>query len=226
MKLLSKNNTKLLKGESQGWLTLGLSLAPFTMSGKNLCPHASPGCAASCLFSAGMGRFGNVKTARIAKAKFFNEKQSEFLAQLEKEISLAIKQATKQGKRLAVRLNVLSDIAWERLGIIEKFPGVQFYDYTKNPFRACQFASGKLPANYHLTFSKSEVNQEAAENVLNQGGNVAVVFNKLPETWQGKKVVNGDENDLRFLDEKNVVVGLLAKGDAKKDQSGFVVNLA
>lgn len=223
MQLLSKNNTKLIKGEKQGWLTLGLSLAPFTMSGKNLCPHASLGCSTACLFSAGRGRFENVKNARMAKAKFFNENQPQFLAQLEKEIALGVKRANKLGQKLAIRLNVLSDIAWERLGIIHKFSDVQFYDYTKNPFRAMQFAAGKLPSNYHLTFSRSETNQEAVINVLNAGGNAAVVFNKLPESWMGKPVINGDETDLRFTDGKNVVVGLIAKGEAKKDKTGFVV---
>lgn len=226
MKLLSKNNAKLLKGESFGWLTLGLSLAPFNLSGKNLCPHASAGCAAACLFSAGMGAFANVKAARVAKAKFFNEQQTEFLAQLEKEIAAAVKSAARVGKKLAIRLNVLSDVAWERLAIIQKFPQVQFYDYTKNPFRALQFAAGKMPANYHLTFSRSENNQDAVQNVLNSGGNVAVVFRgSLPAEYMGKKVVNGDESDLRFLDEKNVIVGLVEKGQAKKDESGFVVDV-
>lgn len=227
MKLLSKNNAKLVKGEKLGYLTLGLSLAPHTMSGVNLCPHASKGCAAACLFSAGMGRFENVAAARIAKAKFFNEKQFDFLAQLEKEIAAGVKQAAKLGKKLAIRLNVLSDVAWERLGIIQKFPDVQFYDYTKNSFRALQFAAGTLPANYHLTFSRSESNQLAVEKVSAAGVNVAVVFagKTLPATYLGKKVVSGDESDLRFLDEKNVIVGLSSKGKAKKDETGFVVNV-
>ncbi len=224
MKLLSKNNAKLVKGEKLGYLTLGLSLAPYKMSGKNLCPNASAGCAAACLFSAGMGVFPNVKAARIAKAQFFNNEQAVFLAQLEKEIAAGIKQAAKLNQKLAVRLNVLSDVAWERLGIIQKFPTVQFYDYTKSPFRALQFSAGKMPANYHLTFSRSENNAVAVNEVSNAGVNVAVVFRgELPATWQGKTVVNGDESDLRFLDLSNVIVGLVQKGLAKKDATGFVV---
>lgn len=227
MKLLSKNNAKLVKGEKLGWLTLGLSLAPHKMSGVNLCPNASAGCAAACLFSAGMGRFENVSAARIAKAKFFNENQAEFLAQLEKEIGAAVKLAARKGVKLAIRLNVLSDIAWERLGIIQKFPNVQFYDYTKSAFRMQFFVTNQMPANYHLTFSRSESNQKTVSQVLESGGNVAVVFagKVLPASYLGKKVVNGDESDLRFLDEKNVVVGLSSKGKAKKDESGFVVNV-
>ena len=226
MKLLSKSNAKLVKGEKLGWLTLGLSLAPYTMSGKNLCPNATLGCSTACLFSAGMGRFPNVKAARIAKAQFFNNNQSNFLLQLQKEITAGVKKAAKLGQKFAVRLNVVSDVAWERLGIFEKFPMVQFYDYTKSPFRALQFAAGKMPANYHLTFSRSESNADAVQNVLNAGGNVAVVFRgALPAVWQGKKVVDGDKSDLRFLDESNVIVGLVQKGLAKKDKSGFVLEV-
>jgi hypothetical protein len=88
-----------------------------------------------------------------------------------------------------------------------------------------QFLNGELPENYHLTFSRKEDNDGFVENVLERGGNVAVVFRKeLPLTWKGKKVVNGDETDLRFLDEKNVVVGLKAKGKGRKNQSGFIVD--
>lgn len=226
MKLLSKNNAKLVKGEKLGYLTLGLSLAPHKMSGINLCEFASKGCAKACLFSAGMGVFADVQAARIAKAKFFNSNKIAFLARLEKEIHSGIKRAKKIGQTLAIRLNVLSDVSWENLGIIQKFPQVQFYDYTKNHFRMIQFLGGKLPANYHLTFSRSESNEIETKNVLVCGGNVAVVFrNSLPQTWQGKKVVSGDESDLRFLDDKNVIVGLVEKGKAKKDKSGFVVEV-
>lgn len=223
MKLLSKTNTKLLKGESFGYLTYGLSLAPGKLSGVNLCAHASEGCLAACLYTAGMGSFSNVQAGRIAKAKLFVSDAKVFIATLEKEIQSAMKQAAKQNKKLAIRLNVVSDIAWEKFGIFQKFPEVQFYDYTKNPVRALAFARGEMPANYHLTFSRSESNQALVESVLNAGGNVAAVFKDLPGTWLGKPVVDGDLNDLRFLDGKNVIVGLVAKGKARKDTSGFVV---
>ena len=67
-------------------------------------------------------------------------------------------------------------------------------------------------------------NKHASARPKSNGMNVAVVFRKeLPATYLGRKVINGDETDLRFLDEKNVIVGLKAKGKAKKDTSGFVV---
>ena len=225
MKLLSKSNAKLVKGEKLGVLTFGLSLAPYNLSGVNLCPYASNGCADTCLFTAGHGAFSNVKKARIAKAKFFNTDKPAFFAQLEKDIQSAIKQANKKSLRLAIRLNVLSDISWEKFGIIEKFPSVQFYDYTKNPFRMADYLAGKLPKNYQLTFSRSESNQIEVEKILALGGNVAIVFNKLPKEYQGKKVIDGDISDARFKDRKGVIVGLKAKGKAKKDTSGFVAKI-
>jgi hypothetical protein len=222
MKLLSTNNTKIKKGEKLGWRTLGLSLAPANLSGKQLCPHRSPGCEAACLNTSGMGAFSNVQEARIRKSKLLIENRAVFLAQLEKELANLNKRAGK-GTQTAVRLNVLSDLPWHNLIDMEKLPNLKFYDYTPNPARMIQFLRGELPANYHLTFSRKENNQAQVELIANMGGNVAVVFNELPGTYLGKPVVDGDETDLRFLDPKGVVVGLKAKGKAKKDSSGFVI---
>ena len=106
---------------------------------------------------------------------------------------------------------------------MQKFPDTQFYDYTKGFGRMAKFLNGHYPSNYHLTFSRSEHNQKWCEMVLEMGGNVAVVFrDQLPKTWKGFEVVNGDENDLRFRDKKGVVVGLIEKGLAKQDETGFV----
>lgn len=224
MKLLSEANTKIKKGESMGYKTYGLHLAPHKLSEKNLCASASPGCAAACLNTSGMGVYSRVQNARIKKSIFFNEKKKEFLANLEKEIQFAIGRAERAGMIPCFRLNLTSDILWEKLNIIEKFPTVQFYDYTKHFGRAMDFYNGFFPENYHLTFSRSE-NNEAKVNALiaDTDVNIAVVFNKLPKTWKGRKVINGDETDLRFLDKKNRIVGLTTKGKAKKDESGFVV---
>jgi hypothetical protein len=101
-----------------------------------------------------------------------------------------------------------------------ELPNILFYDYTKNPNHIKKY----INSNYKLTFSRSECNEATAIDVLNDGGNVAVVFsNELPTEWNGYRVINGDETDLRYFDPINVVVGLKAKGDAKKDKSGFVV---
>lgn len=225
MPLLSKNNTKLLKGEKEGYLTLGLSLAPGSLSGINMCSHASPDCLRLCLNTSGRGAMSNVQAGRLAKAKRFVADSKAFLADLDLEIKAAVRKAKRLGLKLAIRLNVVSDIPWERTGIIQSNPDVQFYDYTKNPGRALAHARGEFPPNYHLTFSRSEVNQAQVELVLAAGGNVAAVFSDgLPAEWCGRPVIDGDVNDLRFTDPKGVIVGLAAKGKAKHDPSGFVIN--
>ena len=223
MKLLSTSNAKLEKGEKFGYLSYGLSLAPHKLSGKNFCSHASAGCAAACLNTAGMGVYKTVQAGRLRRAKMFIENRPAFLAQLETEIAAAIKRAAKLKLTLCVRLNVLSDLPFENLGIIQKFPDVQFYDYTANPKRVISFLRGELPANYHLTFSRKEDNQAHVELLAKMGANIAAVFAEMPEKYLGNPVINGDESDLRFLDRKGVIVGLKAKGKAKKDTSGFVI---
>ena len=228
MKLLTTNNTKTKKGEAKGYLTYILHLAPHTLSGFNTCPMASKGCSAACLNTAGMGVFSNVQASRIAKTKMFFQERDAFLAQLKKEIEQAKQKATKQGMKLAVRLNGTSDIRWELYGIIEAFPEITYYDYTKITNRRVDH----LP-NYHLTFSRDEdTSNTVMMDMLSKGSNVAVVFSgdTLPESYLGYPVVSGDDDDLRFLDPvgvggTGVVVGLKAKGKAKKDTSGFVVQV-
>lgn len=145
------------------------------------------------------------------------------------EIESNLQVAKKQKKKLALRLNTISDIAWENVkvdgkNVFEHYPKLQFWDYTKSPSRMASFLAGELPKNYHLTFSRSESNELAVNAILASGGNVAAVFRgALPKTWQGKKVVSGDISDLRFKDPKGVIVGLVQKGKAKKDTSGFVI---
>lgn len=221
--LLSSSNAKLEKGQSFGWQTLGLSLAPYNLSGANLCPHASAGCAAACLYTSGHGRFDSVKTARLERTRRFLTDRAAFLSQLREEIAKGEKSAKRKGLKLAVRLNVLSDLPWHNLIDMGEFQAVQFYDYTPNPKRMLEWSKGELPTNYHLTFSRKEDNQEAVNLALAHGVNVAAVFDKLPDEYEGKRVIDGDLSDLRFLDPRGVIVGLKAKGDGKKDKSGFVI---
>ena len=224
MTLLSTANTKTMKGEKYGYKTYIMHLAPSLISGFQTCPKASAGCAAACLNKAGMGKFSNVQTARINRTKMFFQDRVTFMTQLAKEIKSAKKKADKEGLKLLVRPNGTSDINFIKIrvgdyrNIFEMFPDVQFYDYTKlivNP--------ETIPFNYHLTFSKSESNDSDVRSAIRNGLNVAVVFDKLPETYLGRPVVSGDESDIRINDPKNVIVGLLAKGPAKRDDSGFVV---
>lgn len=236
--ILTQGNAKIVKGEELGYVTKGIHFAPANLSGNEVCQWRSKGCTASCLNTAGRGQMNSIQQSRIAKTKLFFDKQIEFLHKLSKEISNSIKTSTKKGMNSVFRLNLTSDIAWESVffneeqpqTIFDKFPSIQFYDYTKSFKRMCSFldkpfikGEEKFPSNYHLTFSRSETNDKLCEMVLQMGGNVAVVFrNELPATWNGYEVVNGDENDLRFLDKKGVVVGLIEKGMAKKDLTGFV----
>ena len=218
-------NAKTIKGQKQGYRTGILYLAPASVSGViNVCAFASPACETACLYTAGRGAFNSVQKARIAKTRLYVSDKSAFVETLKTNVRQLIDKCAKANATPTVRLNGTSDIGWERYGIIQAFNGTQFYDYTKNYIRMIGFLFGKLPSNYHLTFSRSETNDDLCLDVLNRGGNVAVVFRKeLPTHWQGFPVINGDENDLRFLDPKGVVVGLTAKGKAKSDTTGFVV---
>jgi len=174
----------------------------------------------------------------VLKTRYFYQHRSKFLAQLEREIANKVKNNPNQD--IAIRLNVLSDFPWEKTGIIDKFPEVEFYDYSKNPRRA-----GLIRPNYWVTFSRSETNENKALEHLSNGKNVAVVFHNidgktgshsgkqtLPRTWKGYKVIDGDETDLRYLDTRGRlhgrVVGLRLKSATKKNRqfaidSGFSV---
>ena len=224
MKLLSiDTNAKTKKGQKKGYLTGILYLTPADLSGRNVCPHASAGCKAACLYSAGRGAFDNVKSARLRKTLAFFKDKNSFVADLKADIASLVKKAEKAGMSPCVRLNGTSDIPWHNMGIMEEFPEVPFYDYTPNKTRMIDYLDGKLPKNYSLTFSRKEDNESACDEVMARGGNVAAVFKNTPETWKGKRTFNGDDSDLRFLDPRGVIVALKAKGKAKKDTSGFVI---
>ena len=225
MKLLNiDTNAKTVKGQARGYMTAILYLAPANLSGYEVCPKRTAGCTAACLNSAGRGAFSTVQKARIAKTKFYFENRPAFLAQLVKEIRAFIRKAEKRGLIPTVRLNGTSDIPWERVAVagqpnvMSLFPTIQFYDYTKRTNRK------SLPSNYSLTFSLAEDNDLDALNVATSGTNIAVVFRtaQFPAFYMGLPVIDGDQTDLRFLDPAGSVIGLKAKGRAKKDTSGFV----
>lgn len=227
-------NAKTVKGQKLGYITAILYLAPHKLSGKNFCSFATSGCAASCLYSSGRGKFSNVQLARLNKSRYFIQNRESFLIQLFEEI---IKLVRKYESKLVIRLNGTSDIPWEEFkvydnkNIFEYFSNIQFYDYTKNPKRMYL----NLP-NYHLTFSRAETEQNInwSRQFLKEGKNVAAVFGQelykeiLSSKnlyYNGRKIniIDGDENDLRFLDNKESLIVLKAKGEAKKDRSNFVV---
>jgi len=226
MKLLTISNPKTQKSIPQGYLTAVLHLAPFDLSGYQTCPMAEhAGCVAGCLNKAGRGGIikkgestNVIQLARINRTVRFFEEREQFMIDLHRDIEKAIKLANSMGTRLAIRLNGTSDIGWEKIrhlghrNIMEAFPGIQFYDYTK-------IEGSSTPDNYHLTLSRGKHTQTVKHQF-----NMAVVFrDHLPAYWQGRPVIDGDNSDLRFLDPDGVIVGLKAKGPAKKDYSGFVV---
>jgi hypothetical protein len=239
MKLLSTGNPKVLKGMSQGYNTYILHLAPAKLSGYETCAKRTAGCTAACLNLAGRGGMFKkgettnvIQEARIRKTKMFFENRDEFMTLLVKDIELGIKQSARLGLIPVFRLNGTSDLAMEKYSVIRNgieyknifyaFPEVQFYDYTKILGRKVQ----GIP-NYQLTFSAADGNDADVYRAIAEGYNVAVVFGikktlPMPETYMGRPVFNGDESDLRFLDPKGVIVGLYAKGKAKKDETGFV----
>lgn len=205
--------------------SLILYLAPLDQNSKgvNLCPKASAGCAAACLFTAGRGVFANVQNARINRTEFMLSNRTAFTHQLIDEIN---KKAYKTAGELAVRLNGTSDVKLVRfieMSGLSIAPNVVFYDYTKIIQKAGDFVLS-TGNRYIVTFSRSEDNEMEAVAHLQAGGIVAAVFSELPTSWRGFPVVDGDERDDLMIDIKGgTILGLKAKGRARKDKSGFVV---
>jgi hypothetical protein len=247
-KLLNQGNSKTIKGEKYGYKTYGLHFSPANKSGFNVCKWSTAGCRAACLDTAGRGCMSNVQASRIKKTISFFTDRVNFMNQIEKEIIAAIKSAGKKNLIPVFRFNLTSDLPWESIKhpsgktLMEMFPQVTFYDYTKGLDRMKTFLEANTPVlswggslirsraetfprNYHLTFSRSEETPDSVvKDVLMSDGNVAVVFRgQLPRTFLGYQVVDGDDSDLRFLDGKGMVVGLVEKGLAKQDETGFVV---
>ena len=228
-KLLSTANPKIQKGTKQGYLSFILHLAPADLSGHETCPKRTVGCTAACLNTAGRGgmfRKGEntnvIQKARIRKTNYFFNDRAGFMDDLVGDIMRAVNYARRKGLIPVFRLNGTSDLSWEKYptrygadSIFEQFPTLQFYDYTKVLGRKV----AHLP-NYHLTFSKADGNDADVAEALLQGMSVVAVYDAIPAG-----VPSADETDLRFLDPKGIMLGLKAKGRAKKDYSGFVIRL-
>lgn len=227
-KLLSTANPKIQKGTKMGYLSFILHLAPADLSGRETCPKRTAGCTAACLNTAGRGGMfkkgettNMIQKARIRKTQYFFNNRAGFMVDLANDIKKAIRFAERKGLTPVFRLNGTSDLSWEKytvvegFNIFEMFPTVQFYDYTKVLGRKVKH----LP-NYHLTFSKADGNDSDVAEALMQGMSVVAVYDEIPVGTP-----SADETDLRFLDPKGIMLGLKAKGRAKKDYSGFVIRL-
>lgn len=227
------SDAKTVKGETFGFLTGILYLAPYTSTKWNTCSMAKIAqCGTACLYTAGRGAMNSVAQARVNKTVWFFTERNTFMQQLVSDISKLVKKARKQSLVPLIRLNGTSDIRWEAVSFIDAdgteyanifaaFPEVQFYDYTKDVNRKV------IPSNYDLTFSDSGVLgfQPYVEKAVALGMRVATVFRdvaSIPKMHRGMPVIGGDNSDIRHLEDKGVVVALYAKGKAKNDYSGFV----
>ena len=218
-KILSVSmDIKTIKGEKYGYLTGILYMSP----DRSLCPCCTEGCRKSCLFTAGHGAMKTVQLARMKRNGLWYNHRELFKQYLIEDIERLIKEAGKKGLKPCVRINGTSDIDVQKEfgDVLDRFPAVMFYDYTK-----C-WGRYSHKANYYLIYSYSERRTKKDVDLkLEEGYNVAVVFDKVPETWEGRIVIKGDDSDLRFLDQAGVIVGLTAKGKARRDDTGFVVRV-
>lgn len=217
-------DAKTTKGNAEGYATGILYLAASRLSGYNTCTKASDGCIVSCLTWAGRCAFYSVTKAQVIKTLALFFEMPRYEATLQKSIDALRRKAAREGMTPVVRLNGTSDLPWEKMtSLMQRNSDIQFYDYTKNDARLYM----PKPKNYDLTLSLSEDNHEAVRQALTAGHRVAVVFRKeIPKTFWGFKVIDGDKHDLCFLHPQGVILGLKAKGKAKKDKSGFVQDIA
>jgi hypothetical protein len=232
-KLLTTSNPKIQKGTKRGYFTTIQHFAPSKLSGVNVCLDATPECIRFCLNKAGRGgifkageKTNIIQEARKARTRLFLNDFHIYQAQLIKEIGAHFRRAIKLDLWPCVRLNGTSDLAWEEIfaPLFWRFEDVQFYDYTKSFDRMMRFLKGPWPTkNYHLTFSRSELNDDECDKVFDAGGSVAAVFDDVPATFRGRAVYPGDDDDLRFLDPKGVWIGLKAKGKLAREESSFKV---
>lgn len=225
-KLIDTSNAKTSKGIDFGYWTGVVYLAPADEAGRaSICALSTKGCQKGCLYGAGRASFDpEVIAARIRRTHMFFDNRELFIQCLRYDIEATIRQAKREKLIPAIRVNGTSDLAWLALQMAAEYPTVQFYDYTK-----LNRAWERIRANYHLTFSHSESNQDECLRALEHGLNVAVVFDvkkgkELPSDFMGRPVLDGDKHDIRFLDGyQGAIIGLRAKGPAKRDTSGFVV---
>ena len=227
--LLSKGstNSKTAKNDNDTYI---LYLAPYNQNSKkiNICPKASKGCAAACLFTAGRGAFSNVIKARQNKTEYYLQDKKAFINQLATELIKIDKKASKNKNQTLIRLNGTSDLDFIFLlkkyanFDISNYNNLHFYDYTKILGKVKKYSNNK---NYTLTFSRAEDNEQDIFQAVKYGANVSAVFNgNLPKTYKGIPVIDGDKTDNEMLKYKGFILGLKAKGKARTDKSGFVIN--
>ena len=230
-KLLSKGTTNT-KTAKNTLTTFILYLSPAEQNNKkiNLCPFASKGCLKACLYTAGRGKFNNVQEARTNRSNYLVNNRGSFYFQIEKEILSKVKYYQRKNEKIAIRLNGTSDIdsikalkAYANLNFEDLNGKVEFYDYTASYKRAFKYKDSK---NYTVALSRKEDNENECIKALENGINSAFVFSgELPTSYKGFEVVDGDASDDIMIKYKGkgVILGLRAKGEAKKDKTNFVI---
>jgi len=215
------NGSKHYKAFKYGELVYTIYLSPGNMSGYEVCAGRTAECTALCLNESGHNRMdakrNHINRSRIGKTQMFFENHEFFSRWVIRDINAGIAKAKKMGFKFSVRINNTSDISPELIyikengikkNILELFPDIQFYDYTK--------VQGRLRLmnkydNYDLTYSYNGSNMETCMQLLKSGIKVAMVFEKVPTEFNGFKVINGDLYDMRYKDEPGTIIGLKFK---------------
>lgn len=232
---LVNNSTKHEKAWKYDEMVYTIYLAPANTSGYEVCPGRTAECTTLCLNASGRNKMDTkretINTSRIKKVKLFFEHREYFMKWLIADITREYKKAIAKGMSFSVRLNNTSDISPEdfyiidcghKRNILELFPGIQFYDYSKVPARV------KLMdkySNYDITFSFNGYNWNTCERMLKNGIRVAAVFDKVPDNYMGYKVIDADKYDMRYRDDKGIICGLKYKKvrNKLKDEYKFVI---
>ena len=237
MKLLSQNY-KLLKDSTA--TVYGLSLLPHKLSGVNFCPFAG-NCSSICV-TYYRGRYVTrpVRNAMMRRSQLFINSRSQFLDMLHHDLD-----KLSQLNNPHCRLNVASDLPWEKLDPSLFKYNIEYYDYTKIKSRMLNYLDGKLPPNYHLTFSHSERSPfDFSREIMKRGGNVAFVVNRgykppnieaipkrlfINKNWF--KTVDGDLTDIRTPQYDNKGRAVLLRAKMKQSlvqqyiESGFILDV-
>jgi len=224
------HSSKHVKAYNYNEMVYTIYLAPSNLSGYQVCPGRTKECERMCLSESGHNQMdihkNFINKSRIKKTQLFFENKEFFVRWVIEEIKSAKLKANKHGYRFSVRLNNTSDISPEdfyiiengkKINLLEFFPNVQFYDYTKVPER---IRLTMIYPNYDLTFSYTGRNMNTCMQMLNNNNiRVAMVFKKVPDQYMNLPVIDGDKYDMRYLDPKKCIVGLKFKKVRNKLES-------
>lgn len=213
------HSAKIRASYNHNVATYCIYLAPSNMSGYKVCPNDTY-CKQFCLNASGNNKAdilargvenSRINQSRVKKTKLFYENREMFMAIMVMEILKEKERAEKNGMDFAIRINGTSDLSpeifkYQGKNILELFPQIQFYDYTKMPNRIKLMQKYK---NYDLTFSFNGHNWNECAEFMSHGGKAAVVFEgNLPKSYRGFEVVDGNQYDMRYLDPSGTIIGL------------------